>query len=71
MIIKVLGPGCANCKNLERVTREAVADLGLALGHAASDGQPDPASDREPHATFDHHPSAHRRNGHLRSHLAR
>ena len=29
MIIKVLGPGCANCKNLERVTREAVADLGL------------------------------------------
>ena len=29
MIIKVLGPGCANCKNLERVTREAVDDLGL------------------------------------------
>lgn len=29
MIIKVLGPGCNNCKNLERVTREAVADLGL------------------------------------------
>ena len=29
MIIKVLGPGCANCKNLERVTREAVAELGL------------------------------------------
>jgi small redox-active disulfide protein 2 len=29
MIIKVLGPGCTNCKNLERVTREAVADLGL------------------------------------------
>ena len=29
MIIKVLGPGCANCKNLERVTREAIADLGL------------------------------------------
>lgn len=29
MIIKVLGPGCKNCKNLERVTRQAVADLGL------------------------------------------
>ncbi len=29
MIIKVLGPGCANCKNLERVTREAVAALGI------------------------------------------
>ena len=29
MIIKVLGPGCNNCKNLERVTREAVASLGI------------------------------------------
>lgn len=29
MIIKVLGPGCNNCKNLERVTREALAELGL------------------------------------------
>lgn len=29
MIIKVLGPGCTNCKNLERVTRQAVAELGL------------------------------------------
>jgi small redox-active disulfide protein 2 len=29
MIIKVLGPGCRNCINLERVTRQAVADLGL------------------------------------------
>jgi small redox-active disulfide protein 2 len=29
MIIKVLGPGCNNCVNLERVTREAIADLGL------------------------------------------
>ncbi len=29
MIIKVLGPGCKNCKNLERITREALADLGL------------------------------------------
>jgi small redox-active disulfide protein 2 len=29
VIIKVLGSGCTNCKNLERVTREAVAELGL------------------------------------------
>lgn len=29
MKIKVLGPGCANCVNLERVTREAVATMGL------------------------------------------
>jgi small redox-active disulfide protein 2 len=29
VIIKVLGPGCANCVTLERVTREAVTALGL------------------------------------------
>jgi small redox-active disulfide protein 2 len=29
MIIKILGPGCNNCVNLERVTRQAVADLGI------------------------------------------
>lgn len=29
MIVKVLGPGCKNCKALEKVTREALADLGL------------------------------------------
>jgi small redox-active disulfide protein 2 len=29
MIIKVLGPGCANCVALERVTREAANALGL------------------------------------------
>jgi small redox-active disulfide protein 2 len=29
VIIKVLGPGCTNCKNLERVTREAVEELGV------------------------------------------
>ena len=29
MIIKILGPGCANCVNLERVTREAVTDMGI------------------------------------------
>lgn len=28
-IIKVLGPGCTNCKNLERVTRQAVDALGI------------------------------------------
>ncbi len=29
MIIKVLGPGCNNCKNLERVTRQAIDELGI------------------------------------------
>lgn len=29
MIIKVLGPGCANCANLEKATRQALVDLGL------------------------------------------
>ncbi len=29
MIIKILGPGCANCHKLETNTRTAVADLGL------------------------------------------
>ena len=29
MIIKVLGPGCTSCVAMERVTREAVAALGL------------------------------------------
>ncbi len=29
MIIKILGPGCNNCKNLERVTREALDQLGM------------------------------------------
>ncbi|MGV8977734.1 MAG: thioredoxin family protein [Cellulomonas sp.] len=29
MIIKILGPGCTNCVNLERVTREAVVALGI------------------------------------------
>ncbi|MDN4479321.1 thioredoxin family protein [Demequina muriae] len=30
MNIKILGPGCRNCITLEKVTREAVAELGLA-----------------------------------------
>lgn len=29
MLVKILGPGCRNCQNLERATREALADLGL------------------------------------------
>ena len=29
MIIKILGSGCANCVNLERVTRETLAALGV------------------------------------------
>jgi len=29
VIIKVLGSGCANCVNLEKATRQAVADLGV------------------------------------------
>ena len=29
MIVKVLGPGCRNCSNLERATRQAIDDLGL------------------------------------------
>jgi small redox-active disulfide protein 2 len=29
MEIKILGTGCANCKNLEKATRAAVAELNL------------------------------------------
>ena len=29
MIVKILGPGCNNCKKLEKATREALADHGL------------------------------------------
>jgi small redox-active disulfide protein 2 len=29
VIVKVLGPGCKNCKALEKATREALAELGL------------------------------------------
>ena len=31
MIIKVLGTGCANCRSLEKQTRQAVAELGLPV----------------------------------------
>lgn len=30
MLIKVLGPGCANCLALERATRQAIDALGVA-----------------------------------------
>lgn len=29
MLIKILGPGCRNCANLEKETRAAVEQLGL------------------------------------------
>jgi small redox-active disulfide protein 2 len=29
--IKVLGSGCANCKKVEAITREAVAEMGLEV----------------------------------------
>ncbi len=29
LTIKVLGPGCDNCKKLEALTRQAVAGLGI------------------------------------------
>ncbi len=29
LTIKVLGPGCANCKNVEAVARKAAADLAI------------------------------------------
>lgn len=29
MNIKILGTGCSNCAKMEKVTREAVADLGI------------------------------------------
>ena len=29
MIIKILGPGCHNCRSLERATREALDALGM------------------------------------------
>lgn len=30
MLIKILGSGCAKCQRLEQLTREVVAELGLA-----------------------------------------
>lgn len=30
MLIKILGTGCARCKRLEQLTREALSELGVA-----------------------------------------
>ena len=29
MIIKILGPGCANCVNLEKAAKQAASELGI------------------------------------------
>lgn len=29
MEIKILGPGCPKCKTLDKITREAVSELGI------------------------------------------
>lgn len=29
LTIKVLGPGCANCKRVEQIARQAISDLAL------------------------------------------
>jgi len=29
MIIKILGPGCARCDQLEKITKEVVKELGI------------------------------------------
>lgn len=29
MEIKILGPGCANCHNLEKLTKEVIQELGF------------------------------------------
>ena len=31
MQVKVLGPGCARCKRLEELTREAAAEAGITV----------------------------------------
>jgi small redox-active disulfide protein 2 len=35
MHIKILGPGCGNCHTLERLTRDAITDLGVTADVAA------------------------------------
>jgi len=41
VIIKVLGSGCSNCQNLEKATREALAELGIEaeLDHVTDPGE--------------------------------
>jgi small redox-active disulfide protein 2 len=29
LTIKILGPGCSNCKNVEAIARKAAADMGM------------------------------------------
>lgn len=29
LTIKILGPGCANCKKVEQITRKSVSELGF------------------------------------------
>jgi small redox-active disulfide protein 2 len=29
LYIKILGPGCTNCKNVEAIARKAVAEIGM------------------------------------------
>lgn len=41
MIIKILGTGCTNCKNLEKNAREAVAELGLDAAFEKVENYPD------------------------------
>ena len=31
LTVKVLGPGCANCKRVEQITRKAAADLAMKV----------------------------------------
>lgn len=30
LTIKILGPGCANCRRLEEIARKAASDMGVA-----------------------------------------
>lgn len=41
MQIEILGPGCRNCRNLEKVTRRALDELGLAADVAKVTDYPD------------------------------
>lgn len=37
MVIKILGPGCANCHRLEKVARKAAENVGIAAEFAKVD----------------------------------
>ncbi len=34
LTVKVLGPGCANCKRVEQIARKAISDLALEADFA-------------------------------------